>query len=185
MAIFETKDVKKLQRERGLYSGKAQTVTGELQLAAGASIATTDLIHGISLGENIRPNRVIVQFVPKSGTPVLTNPTFAVGVKSISASNYTDAKGNSYAPAATSATALVASMVLDTDEMKQDIEVSRPVADSVSGYAPFYVTLTPAGAGAFSVAGGDGTLKVTVEFLALEDTSALVYDSYSNTKYKN
>lgn len=184
MAIFETKDVKKLQRERGLYSGKAQTVTGEIKLSAGASIATTDIIHAVLLGENIRPHRVILQFVPTSGTPVLTNPTFSVGAKQLSAAAYTNAKGESFPALTTSATALVASMVLDADDMKQDIEVSRPVADSVSGYAPYLVTLTPAGAGAFSVAGGDGILKLTVEFLGLEDPT-LVYDSYSNTKYKN
>lgn len=184
MAIFETKDAKKLQRERGLYSGKAQTVTGEIPLVAGASIATTDIIHGVILGENIRPNRVIVQFVPTSGTPVLTNPTFAVGAKQLSSAAYLNAKGDSFPALTTSATALVASMVLDADDMKQDVEVSRPVADSVAGYAPYIVTLTPAGAGAFSVAGGNGTLKVTVEFLALEDPTQ-VYDSYSNTKFRN
>lgn len=184
MAIFESKDVKKLQRDRGLYSGRTHSVTGNLVLASGASIATTDLIHMLLLGENIRPERVILEFIPTSGTPVLTNPTFSVGIKQLSTAAYVLPNGTSYAAPTTSATAYVSSMVLDADNMKQDIEVKRPVADSVSGYAPAYVTLTPAGAGAFSVAGGGGVLKLTVEYLGLEDDSS-VYTEFVNQKVKN
>lgn len=184
MAILESKEVKKLQRERGLYSGKPQAVTGEFYLTAGQSIATTDTMHALIMGQDTRPHRVIIQFIPTSGTPVLTNPTFAVGAKQLNANTYTDSRGKTYPALTTSATSIVASMVLDADDMKQDIEVQRPVADSVSGYAPYYLTVTPAGAGAFSVAGGNGTLKITVEFLGEEDPTS-IYNEYVNQKVKN
>ena len=184
MATLETRLIKKNLRHRGLYSGKFQTVTGVLPLADGASIATTDLIHAVPLGENIRPKRVVLEFVPTSGTPVLTNPTFDVGVKSISSTAYVDARNVSYPALATDADMLSADAVLDTDNMFTDIEVPRLVADSVSNYAPFYVTLTPSGVGAFSIAGGAGELKVTVEFEGREDT-ARIYDEYVNQKYQN
>jgi hypothetical protein len=64
MATLETRMVKKNLRHRGLYSGKKQTVTGVLPLTAGQSIATTDIIHAVPLGENIRPTRVILEFTP-------------------------------------------------------------------------------------------------------------------------
>lgn len=184
MAILESKEVKKLQRERGLYCGKPQSVTGEIYLVAGQSIATTDTIHALIMGQNTRPHRVVLNFVPTSGTPVLTNPTFAIGAKQLSTATFVDSRNISYPALTTSATAIVASMVLDADDMKQDIEVTRPVADSVAGYAPYYLTITPAGAGAFSVAGGNGTLKIMVEFLGEEDPTS-IYNEFVNQKVKN
>jgi hypothetical protein len=75
-------------------------------------------------------------------------------------------------------------MTLDTDNMKQDIEIKRPVADSVSGYAPYNVTLTPI-TSAFSVAGGDVDLMVTVEYLGEQKTNGFVYSEYVNQKVAN
>lgn len=185
MATLETRLVKKNLRHRGLYSGKHQSVTGVLPITAGQSIATTDLIRAVPLGENIRPVRLILQFVPTSGTPVLTNATFNVGVASISTTAFVDSRGVSYPALTTDADQLSAAAAIDADGMLTDIEIPRPVADSVSNYAPFYVTLTPAGAGAFSVAGGTGDLKVTVEFEGREYSTGQVYDEYVNQKYKN
>jgi hypothetical protein len=190
MATIDSVAVLKKNRNRGITEGQVQTVSGRIRLGTGAtsaaaSVATTDLLRMIPLGENVRPLRVIVHALPIAGTPVLTNPTFSVGVASISASNLVRPDGTSFAPVTTSATALVASMVLDTDNMKQDIEIKRPVADSVSNYGPYYVTLTPAGAGAFSVAGGDIDLYVTVEFIGERKDGGLVYTTYVNQNVNN
>lgn len=185
MATLSTKTVLKLQRHRGLYSGKLQSVTGSYRCPAGTSIALTDVIRAVTLGNNIRPLRVILSFTPTSGTPVLTNATFNVGVEGATSSAFLDAKGNSFAVPATDADQLSAALAIDADNMATDVEVPGPVADSVANYAPFYVTLTPAGVGAFSVAGGDGILNLTVEFLGLEDRDAPIYTDYVNQKYRN
>lgn len=185
MATYDSSAVKKALRHRGKKSGVIESVSGVIRLKAGASIATTDLIRFLRLGENTRVSRVILNAVPVSGTPVLTNPTFAIGVVA-DGGTFTRADMTTYPAAATLATALVASMVLDADDMKQDIEVQRPVADSVPNYGPHYVTATPAGAGAFSVAGGDIDLILTVEFRGEvdEDDDRFVYTQYANTKVK-
>lgn len=185
MATLSTKTVLKLQRHRGNYSGKIQSVTGSYPVSAGTSIALTDVIRAVTLGNNIRPLRLTLSFVPTSGTPVLTNGTFNVGVEGATTSAFLDAKGNSYAVPATDADILSAALAIDADNMATDVEVPGPVATSVSNYAPFHVTLTPAGAGAFSVAGGDGILNLTVEFLGLEDRDEPVYTEYVNQKVSN
>lgn len=185
MATYDTSAVKKAIRHRGKKSGVIESVSGVLRVKAGASIATSDLIRFLRLGENTRISRVILNAVPVSGTPVLTNPTFSIGVVA-DGGTFTRGDTSTYAAPATLATAIVSSMVLDADNMKQDIEVKRPVADSVGNYGPHYVTATPAGAGAFSVAGGDIDLILTVEFRGevKEDDDRFVYTTYANTKVK-
>lgn len=187
MATYSSNQVLKKARRRGSHSGQLETVSGSIRVgtstsAAASSIATTDLIRGLLLGENIRPVRVIIESIPLSGTPVLTNPTFAVGVADANGGTFTRPNGDTYAAATTLATALVTSMVVPAANEITSVAVSRPVADSVSKYAPFYVTLTPAGAGAFSVAGGDIELKVTVEFYGENKIDAHVYTTYQATK---
>lgn len=190
MATLDSGLVLKKNKGRGVNAGQTQSLSGFIRLGTGAtsaaaSVATTDLMRLVPLGENVRPLRVIVHALPVSGTPVLTNPTFSVGVASTSAANLVRPDGTAYVPVTTSATALVSSMVLDTDNMKQDIEIKRPVADSVSNYGPYYVTLTPAGAGAFSVAGGDIDLFVTVEFIGESKDNGFVYTTYVNQNVNN
>lgn len=190
MATIDSAAVLKKNRNRGISDGQAQTVSGRIRIGTGAtsaasSVATTDLLRLVPLGENVRPLRVIVHALPIAGTPVLTNPTFAVGVAPILTGNLVRPDGTAFAPLTASSTALVASMVLDTDNMKQDIEIKRPVADSVANYGPYYVTLTPAGAGAFSVAGGDIDLYVTVEFVGERKDGGLVYTTYVNQNVNN
>lgn len=184
MANYDTLLVKKLNRNRGLYSGKEQAVTGILVVNVGDSITTSDLIRAVPLGENSRPVRVILTATPISGTPVLVNPTFHVGVAPIGTASYTDARGVVYAPCPVDADIISPSVVLSADNMKQDVEVARPVLDSVNKYAPFYVTLTPAGAGAFSVTGGSIELALTVVQLGDEITDS-VYTSFMQTKVAN
>lgn len=190
MATFDSNKVLKKNKVRGLSSGQPQAVTATIRIGTGAtaqaaSVATTDLMRFIPLGENVRPLRVIINSVPVNGTPVLTNPTFAVGVAPIGAGTLTRPDGTSYAAITASTTALVASAAIDADNMATSVEVKRPVADSVSKYGPYYVTLTPAGAGAFSVAGGDVDLQVTVEFVGEVNSQALVYTTYVNQNVNN
>jgi hypothetical protein len=58
------------------------------------------------------------------------------------------------------------------------------VAD-VQNWAPFYITLTPSGAGAFSVAGGDVDVILEAVFLGEQQANQLVYTEFNSTKYKN
>lgn len=185
MAIFQTMHVKKKLRVRGRSANSLDQVTGVLRVKAGASIALADTIEALLLGEGVRPVRLILTATPVSGTPVLTNATFNVGVKGVTASAYTRPDGTSFAVPATDADQLAAAVAVNADNMATIIEVSRPVADSVSRYAPYCVTLTPAAAGAFSVAGGDIDLALTVEFRGENKTDGFVYEEYVNQKVKN
>ena len=189
MANYDSNLFRKNVRNRGLYGGKPQAITGVIRVGTGstaqaASIATTDLLRFMKLGENVRPVRVIIEAIPTSGTPVLTNPIFSVGVQQPNANAFNRPDGTTYPAITTSATALVASMTLDSDNMKQEIEIKRPVADSVSGYAPYNVTLTPI-TSAFSVAGGDVDLMVTVEYLGEQKSNGFVYNEYVNQNVNN
>lgn len=194
MATLDSYAILKKNKARGLYHGKLQSVTGTIRLGTGAtaqaaSVATTDLMRFVTLGENVRPVRVIIASTPVSGTPVLTNPTFSVGVQAYTPANGTTTltrpDGTAYPAITTSATALVSSMVVPAANEITSVAVSRPAADSVSNYSPYNVTLTPAGAGAFSVAGGDIDLTVTVEFFGEVKDNALVYTTYVNQNVNN
>lgn len=185
MATFTSRLVQKKNRNRGVYSGKEQSVTGTIILASGASIATTDLIQLVPLGENVRPTRLLLKSTTISGNPALTNPTFNIGVAPLSASNFTRPDGTVYAPLTVSATVLSAGLVIPANDVIVDIDIPRPVADSVANYGPYLVTATPAGAGAFSVAGGSIELALTVIFEGEISTVAGVYDEFMNTKVAN
>ena len=185
MANVDSNLYRKGINHRGLYGGKEQTVTALIRVSDGDSIATTDLIRAVPLGENTRPIRVVLTSTPVSGTPVLTNATFNVGVVSRSAETYERADGTEFAPLTTDADAVAAAVAIDADNMYTDIEVTRPVANSVGNYGPYTVTLTPAGAGAFSVAGGDVDLGVTITFLGEQVTEGFVYTSYVDQNVNN
>lgn len=185
MANFDTNLFRKKNKQRGLYGGKEQTVTGVLRVAAGADIALTDLIRAVPMGENTRPIRIVITATPVSGTPVLANPTFNVGVVPYSATTYSRPDGTDYPPLAADADILAAAVVLDADNMEAVVEVARPVADSVSAYGPYTVTLTPAGVGAFGSAGGDIDLGVTVTFVGEQKSDGLIYDEYVNQNVNN
>lgn len=185
MATFESNQVKKLLRARGNHSGVLTSVTGRYAVEAGDSFAlATDAFRILLMGENTRLSRLVLRFIPTSGTPVLTNPVFDVGVEGATSSTYTDSRQNTYAVPATDVDQFGADLTLDTDLMATDVEIARAVADSVSNYAPFYITLTPSGVGAFSVAGGNGFLELTAEYVGLEDEET-VYDEYVNQKVSN
>ena len=182
MATLNSDLVVKKIRHRGLYSGKEQSVTGSIKLSAGASVATTDLMQMVPLGENVRPIRILLQVTPLSGTPVLTNAVFDVGVKSISTTALTRPDGTSYPALTTDADQLAASVTL-ANNTKTAIEIPRPVADSVANYGPYYVTLTPK-TSAFSVAGGDILVSSEVVFLGEIKPDAMVYTTWNSQKVK-
>lgn len=183
MATFKSDLVSKGIKHRGLYSGKEQTISGRVRVAAGGSIATTDLLQMVPLGENCRPIRITAMVKAVSGTPTLTNPSFSFGIQSISASNHVRPDGATFTPVTTSATRLGASTALTTDEMAQLTEIDS-VADAAD-WAPFYVTMTPSGAGAFSVAGGDVDVILEAVFLGETQEALPIYTEFNNTKYKN
>ena len=183
MANINSDLINKKLRHRGLYAGKDQSLTGSVKLADGASVAITDLLQMVPLGENVRPRRITVSVTPLSGTPVLTNAVFDVGVKSMTTGAYTRPDGTTYNAATTDPDQLAASVTL-ANNTKTVIEVPRPVADSVSKYAPFYVTMTPK-TSAFSVAGGDIQLNMQVEFAGEIKPDALVYTEFNSRKVSN
>ena len=180
MATLNSDLVVKKIRHRGLYSGKEQSVTGSIKLSAGTSVATTDLLQMVPLGENVRPIRILLQVTPLSGTPVLTNAVFDVGVKSISTTALTRPDGTSYPALITDSDQLAANVTL-ANNTKTTIEIPRPVADSVANYGPYYVTLTP-DTSAFSVAGGDILVSAEVVFLGEIKPDAMVYTSWNSQK---
>ena len=180
MATLDSDLVVKKIRHRGLYSGKEQSVTGSIKLSAGTSVATTDLLQMVPLGENVRPIRILLQVTPLNGTPVLTNAVFDVGVKSISTTALTRPDGTSYPALITDADQLAANVTL-ANNTKTTIEIPRPVADSVANYGPYYGTLTP-DTSAFSVAGGDILVSAEVVFLGEIKPDAMVYTSWNSQK---
>ena len=163
MANFDSDLIVKNIRHRGIANGKEQTVSGRVRVKAGGSIATSDLLRMVPLGENQRPIRMVAMIR--------------------AASNVTRPDGTVFTPVTTSATRLGASTALSTDEMAHFTEIDS-VTDSVN-WGPFYVTMTPSGAGAFSVAGGDVDVTLEVVYLGEAQTAEPVYTRFNNPKYKN
>lgn len=189
MANYDSALLRKNVRQRGLYGGKEQSVTGIIRLgiagtdSAAAAVGTGDLLRMCYIGENVRPVRLVLTSTPVSGTPVVTNPTFNCGIQQVSAAAFTRGDQTVYPAPATLATALASGLTWTTDNMNTIIEVNRPVADSVPLYAPSIVTLTPTGA--LSVAGGAVDIALTVYFVGEQKTNGFVYTDYVNPKYKN
>ena len=188
MATLDSNLVKKKFKHRGRQAGRLEEVTGVIRFDAGESAALTDLLRMVPLGDNVRPVRLILTSVPVSGTPVLTNPTFTAGVTTVSSGTFSRPGSSTTFTNVTADTDILATAItVNADNMASVIEVARPVADSVSNYAPFYVTLTPSGVGAFSVAGGAVDLCLTVQYYGEQADleTAHVYTEYVNQKVQN
>lgn len=185
MATYNTATVVKNLRHRGPHDGKDFNVSGSLVISPGQSYALVDVLNMVILGENQRPVRLVLSADTLSGTPVLTNPTFNIGVAPATSGSFTRADGTVYPVTPADVDILSAAAVIDGDKMFTDIEVARPVLDGVPLYAPYYVTLQPAGAGAFSVAGGTVQLKLEVITQGESRPNALVYSEWINQKVKN
>lgn len=189
MANYDSALFRKNVRQRGSHGGRLSSVTGVIRfgIAGTGSSATgagvSDLLRMMYIGENIRPVRLILTSTPVSGTPVLANATFNAGIAQVNATSFTRGDQTVYPAPATLATALASGLTINTDNMNTIIEVSRPVADSVSNYAPSIVTLTPTGA--FSVSGGAVDLALTIEYFGEQKTNGFVYTDYVNQKVKN
>lgn len=183
MAVLNSDLVAKKLRHRGVYSGKEQSVSGCYRVAAGGSIALADRIRMVPLGENQRPIRITILAKTISGTPTLTNPSFSVGVDPELATSVTRPDGTTYAPLTQSATRLAASTAMGTDEMVTFTEIDSP-ADT-GNWGPFYVTISPSGVGAFSVASGDIDLICEVVYLGEQTTATPIYSEFNANKYKN
>lgn len=187
MATYKSLEVSKKQRNRGRARGVKNTASGTFRCgvghANGASFATTDTIQFLIMGENQRPLGVTLAAIPVSGTPALTNPTFNVGVADAHGGTFTRPDGTTYPVVTTDADQISAALVIPSDNMVVDSQVARPMA--TAAFAPYYITVAPAGAGAFSVAGGQVDLVLTVEFAGEANGDALVYKTYNATKVAN
>jgi hypothetical protein len=186
MATLKSLEVSKKQRNRGKARGVTNTASGTLRVGVAqtvTSIATTDLIQFLIMGENQRPTKATLAAIPVSGTPVLVNPTFNIGVADAHGGTFTRPDGSTYAVVTTDADQISAALVIPSDNMVVDTQVARPMA--TANFAPYYVTATPAGAGAFSVTGGVIDLVLTLEFAGETNGDALVYKTYIVSKVAN
>lgn len=183
MANRDSNLYKKGLAHRGVYGGKEQTVTGVIRVKAGESIATSDLLRMVPLGENVRPVQLTLTAVPVAGNPVLTAFTFKAGVAPMSDTPYKRPDGTEFPVIPTNDTALVASLAIPAGGLITSTAVTRPVAASVPNYAPFIATLVPTAAA--SVAGGDVDLSLTVVFIGEQKADGLIYDKFMDTKVKN
>ena len=183
MANYDSLLVQKKIRHRGLFGGKAQTVTGFVKVAAAGGFATTDLLRMVPMGENTRPISVRLFARTLSGTPVITNPAFNIGVAPLLTGNFIRPNGDVYAPLTAAPTALASGLSLVTDMDAVANDIPAPVADSVTNYGPYIITATPTLA--FSVAGGSIALYLEVEFLGEQSLVTPLYTTYLNTKVAN
>lgn len=183
MANRDSNLYKKGLAHRGVYGGKEQSVTGVIRVKAGESIATTDLLRMVPLGENVRPVQITLTAVPVAGTPVLTAFTFKAGVAPMADTPFKRPDGKEFPVLAADDDALVASLAIPAGGLITSNSVTRPVANSVSNYAPFIATLVPTATA--SVAGGDVDLSMTVVFIGEQKADGLIYDQFMNGKVSN
>lgn len=181
MAIVTSDLIAKRLRHRGEYSGKEQSVSARVRVVEDGAYGTGDIFHMVPLGENARPIRITILSKPVSGTPVLTNPTFSIGVTPAQATTLTRPDGSTYPPLTADADLLAASVTMATDGMTQTIELPPPSA--LDNYGPYYVTLTPTAA--FSVADGAIDIILEVVFLGEQQEADAVYSEFNSQKYKN
>ena len=183
MAIKTSNLIKKGIKHRGLYGGKEQDVTGVIRVRDGETIATTDLLRMVPLGENVRPVSLTLTATPVRGTPVLTAFTFKAGVIPGSTVPFKRPDGTEYPQLPTKDDALVASLAIPAGLLINSTSVNRPVANSVPNYAPYDATLVPTAAA--SVAGGDVDLALTVTYVGEQKAEGFVYTRFVNPKVKN
>lgn len=176
---LDYKDIK----HRGVYGGREQSVTGIIKVSAGQTVATTDLLQMVPLGENVRPTEIILHAVPTSGNPVLTGGAFNVGVVPWDSLPFKRPDGKEFPVIPTDADALGTLTLPSGPLIVRTSAPSRPVATNVPNYAPYRVTLTPSAA--FSVAGGDIELSLTVIYVGEQVAEPYVYTDFLSQKVKN
>jgi len=181
MATYTSNLIAKRIRHRGLYEGKEQPLSGTYRLKVGTALTTADVFHMVPLGENVRPDRIIVSYKEVSGTPVITGGSFSVGVVPYSATTLERADGTTYAPLTANATLYSSGADLGAGVL---VHIAPTVAPSTNtDWGPFILTLTPTEA--TSVAGGEIDIVVTVEFRGELTEADPVYSEFNSGKYEN
>jgi hypothetical protein len=181
MATYSSNLIPKRIRHRGVYEGREQSLSGTYRLKVGTALTTADVLNMVVLGENSRPDRIIVSYKEVSGTPVITGGSVSVGVAPLNASTLTRADGTTYPPLTANATLYSAAADLGAGVL---VHVSPTVAPSTNtDWGPFVITLTPTEA--TSVAGGEIDIVVTVEFRGELTEADPVYSEFNSGKYKN
>jgi hypothetical protein len=71
MATFESNLIKKLNRHRGIYSGRPYQIAGRIILPAGTVLATSDVLLFAPIGENQRVKKVGA-YINKGSLPTAT-----------------------------------------------------------------------------------------------------------------
>ena len=71
MATFESNLIKKLNRHRGIYSGRPYEIAGRIILPAGTVLASTDVLLFAPIGENQRVKKVGA-YINKGALPTAT-----------------------------------------------------------------------------------------------------------------
>lgn len=72
MATYESNLVKKLNRHRGIYSGRPYNVEGRIILAEGTVLTTDDIFHMVPIGENQRVNKVKAYIIGDAGATAVS-----------------------------------------------------------------------------------------------------------------
>lgn len=170
-------------KHRGVYGGREQSVTGIVKLTDGQSLATTDLLQMIPLGENVRPVEIYLHAVPTSGNPVLTGGAFNVGVVPWNELPFKRPDGTEFPVIPVDADAFGSLTLPSGPLIVRTGAPTRPVATNVPNYAPYRVTLTPTAA--FSVAGGDIELSLTVVYVGEQIAEPYVYTDFLDQKVQN
>lgn len=183
MATYNSDLTVKGIRHRTTHEGIVDSVTGRLRLNPGQTLATSDLLRMVPLGENVRPVRIILSYKEVSGTPVLAGGTFNVGVEPMLATNVKRADGTEFPPLTAAATKYGSASSL-ASASQVNLAVTAAPSDNTK-WGPFWLTLVPTAA--TSVSGGSIDLNVTVEFGGEKQEAAQVYSTFltNGGKYQN
>lgn len=186
MATIKSDLVVKAVRHRGLYEGKGQSLMGRVRLNAGDSVGTSDILHMVPLGENVRPSRIILSYKEVSGTPAITGGDFDIGVAPLLPGVTVKRGDGTEFPPLTASGTLYSSNADLNDGAAVQVAVTPTVAPSGNTkWGPFLVTLTPNET--TSVAGGAIDLNLYVEFEGEKEEVLPPYDAFlvNGGKYKN
>lgn len=183
MATYKSDLTVKGIRHRTTHEGIIDSVTGRFRLNPGTTLTSADLLNMVPLGENARPNRIILSYKEVSGTPVLTGGDFDIGVAPQLATNLKRADLVEFPPLTAAGTLYSSSADLGAAAQVNVAVTAAPSANTKWG--PFFVTLTPNEN--TSVAGGSIDILLTVEFAGEKEEAEPVYSEWkvNGGKYQN
>lgn len=180
MATFKSDLTAKLIRQRGLYDGKVQSVSGSLRLNPGTTITSADVIQAVPLGENVRPTRIQIAVKEVSGTPTVSG-TLTTGVAPQLAVDLVRPDGVAFPPLAAAATLYGTGVNVGTTAVTHLSPAIAPTTNTKWG--PYFLTLTPSAN--LSVTGGSVDIVVTVEYNGEHQEANPIYSEFNSQKYKN